>query len=265
MRLLEILSAITVLFLLGWSSAAFAEENKTEDVVMIASITPDTFTSGKELEASINLVYRLMSHESGAIRITANILVPNDDHMIASTAVKRGMGEITLKAKFVPRYWSDVVSFGVNAALLIPAGKDLRTKALSVDRVNLHVNPHDSNNSLPAVSSTYVDGIKIVSVTPDSFKEGVNQDIIVRVSYELLSREQGEISLSINGDRPATRTLIASTRVEIGKGEAEIRANFAARKIAGLPVGRLLITLSEFPRGRRSRPLAWDENTIGVD
>lgn len=248
--------------------SAIADGSGTEDVVMILDVSPDDVVSGVETETTIKIVYNLVSHESGAIRVTANALAPNGDHIIASSGIRKGAGELELKAKFVPRYWSDTVSFGVNAALLVPAGDDLRTKSLSVDRVNLHVTPHETDgveSSFPSTLSTYVDGIRIISVTPDSFVEGVPQYITVKVSYELLSREEGEISLSVNGSRPASRRPIGSKRVGIGKGVVEIQTAFAAEKIAGLPLGRLLITLSEYPRGRRSRALAWDEETFGVD
>jgi hypothetical protein len=246
---------------------AFAGRTSIEDVVMITDISPRSLTSGEEVEITVKVAYALRSNSGGAIRLTANTLEPNGDHAIASAGVREGAGEVTLTARIVPRYWSDVVRFGVNAALVVPVGDAFQTKALSVDRLNFHVAPATSPSaasSLPAVEGTYVDGIAIISVAPESFTEGVEQEIVVRIRYELLSREEGEIGLSVSDGGPARRRTIGSTRVSIGKREAEVRARFVPVKTAGLPHARLLLTLDEYPRPNVSTPLAWDEDSIEV-
>lgn len=252
----------------GGAMPVSADSVSSQDVIMIASIAPKIVASGEEVEVTIRIAYNLVSRPTGAIRITANYLEPNDDHVIASQAIESGMDELTIKAALTPRYWSPTVSFGVNAALLVSSGADLRTKALSIDRLNLQVQPPKAEKigvSVPDPVGTYVDGLSIVSVRPESFGEGVEQEIVVVVAYELLSRERGRVSLSINGEKPAVRYSVTSERVDIGKGEVTLRGMVSPQKTAGLPIGRLLVTLGEFPAGKRSVPLAWDEATIGVD
>lgn len=246
---------------------AFGDEPFIDDVVMITDISPHSVTSGDEVEVTVKVAYALRSCASGAIRLTANTLEPNGDHTIASAPVKKGLGEVTLTARIVPRYWSHVVPFGVNAALVVPFGDTFQTKALSVDRMNFKIAPAMSSGgagSLPPVYATYVDGISILSVAPESYAEGIEQEIVVRVGYELLSREEGEIGLGVSDGRPASRLMIGRTRVKIGKGEAEVHGRFVPIKTAGLPFARLLLTLDEYPRAKVSIPLGWDEGSIEV-
>lgn len=259
--------ALFVTVIGGGSAAAAAGSEGAEDVIMITGISPETLASGEEVEVEVRVAYVLHSRDAGAIRLTANLLAPNADRSFASVAVTKGTGEITIRGRIVPRYWSSSVSFGVNAALVVAEGDALQTRALSVDRANFQVNPApDGQNAgpWPAVPATYVDGATIVSISPEAFEEGVDQEIVVKVKYELLSREEGELSLSASYGSLAARRTIGSTRVKIGQGVAEIRAILLPKKTAGLPVARLLVTLDEFPRSRPSAALAWDEATITV-
>lgn len=251
--------------LLPYSRAA--EPRATQDSVMITDVSPDFLISGEETEIIVKVTYSLQSSEAGAIRLTANLLAPNGDARVASIGVKKGLGDLTLRAKIIPRYWSDVVSFGVNAALVVAVGDDLQTKALSVDRANFHIKPATKDKPAsfwPTVPNTYVDGISIISVSPDTFVEGVRQEIVVKFKYELFSREEGEVTLSVSEVNSAARKRIGSKRLQIGKGETEVRASFIPKQTEGLPVAKLLISLGEFPRGKASTPLAWDEATISV-
>ena len=114
------------------------------------------------------------------------------------------------------------------------------------------------------VEATFVDGVSILSISPDHFEAGVPQDIVVKVSYELLSREDGQISLSVSEGDSASRRRIGTQRVRIGQGETEVRARFRPVGIAGLPLARILVSLNEFPSGPVSTPLATDEDTITI-
>lgn len=251
----------------GRNVLSAAEPPANQDVIMITGVSPETLVSGEEVEITVKIAYALRGYDSGAIRLTANTLSPNGDGRVASMAVKRGEGEVEFRAKIIPRYWSDSVSFGVNAALVVAAGDALQTKAVSIDRANFRVlpaSPEKQAGVWPAPAATYVDGVSILSISPDTFTPDVEQEIVVRVKYELLSREEGEIALAASYGSLAARRHVGATRIKIGKGEAEIRARFIPRKTAGLPVGRLLITLSEFPRLKPSTPLAWDEASVTV-
>jgi len=258
---------IIAAFVAGRTVSSAVEPAATQDVIMITGISPETLVSGEEVEVTVKVAYTLRSHAAGAIRLTANILAPNGDRNIASVGVKEGVGEVTLRAKIVPRYWSDAVSFGVNAALVVAVGDALQTRALSVDRANLPVKPNPDRKSAsfwPTVPTTYVDGVSIISVSPEAFSDGVEHEIVVKVKYELLSREEGEITLGVSFGNAAVRPRIGGTRVKIGKGETEVRAIFVPKKTAGLPVAQLLIMLTEFPHDKASSALAWDEATIAV-
>jgi hypothetical protein len=265
-RRFSIALGITVGFVIG-SFLSGAEPVSNRDVIMITGVTPERVVSGEEVEVAVTIAYTLSGYDAGAIRLTANMLAPNSDHRIASVGIKKGVGEVVLRAKIVPRFWSDVVPFGVNAALVVVAGDALETKALSVDRANFQIKPASKEKPVgfwPTVPATYVDGVSIVAISPETFGEDVEQEIVVRVRYELLGREEGEIMLSASYGSLAARREIGRVRVKIGKGEAEIRAKFIPKKTAGLPVARLLITLVEFPHRKPSAPLAWDEATITV-
>lgn len=251
----------------GASDLSAAEPKRAQDLLMITEVSPELLTSGEEVDVVVKVAYELSSYESGAIRLSANILAPNGDRKIASASIKKGAGEVTLRARIVPRYWSDVVPFGVNAALVVPVGDALLTKALSLDRANFRIQKaveKKAASTFPSVATTYVDGVSIIQVSPESFSDGVKQEIVVRVKYELLSREEGEISLAASYGTLAARRTIGSTRVKIGKGEAEVRAIITPLKTGTLPLGRLLIALFEVPRGKAAIPLAWDEATISV-
>jgi hypothetical protein len=267
MHRLMIPFAIAAAIFAGWNVSFAAEPSAAQDVIMITSLSPDTLVSGEEVEITVKIAYALRGYDSGAIRLTANTLAPNGDRSVASVAVKRGEGEVVLQAKILPRYWSDSVSFGVNAALVVAAGDALQTKALSLDRANFRVRPASQEkpaNFWPTPAATYVDGVSIVSISPETFTPDVEQEIVVKVKYELLSREEGQIALAASYGSLAARRRVGAMPVKIGKGEAEIRARFIPRKTAGLPVARLLITLSETPSTRGSSPLAWDEASVAV-
>jgi len=252
------LAAFTIIFL-GYHSTNAADLPGTKDVVMIIGVSPEKVVSGEEIELAVKVAYTLQSFDSGAIRLSANVLSANGERNIASVAVKRGTGEVTLRAKTIPRYWSDVAPFGVNAALVVAAGETLLTRALSVDHANLHVQP--AIGEKPA----YVDGLSIVTISPERFSEGTEQEVVVKVRYELFSREEAQIVLAVSDGRTASRRRIGVAQVTIGRGELEVRAKFFPKKTAGLPAARLLAALSEPLGNRPSTPLAWDEATITVE
>jgi hypothetical protein len=88
---------------------------------------------------------------------------------------------------------------------------------------------------------------------------------VVRVRYELLSRDEGEVNLGNNEGMSNGYSIVGSTQVKIGRGETEVRATIVPKKTGGLPFAKIFVNLSEYPHRARWSPLANDSTTVTVE
>lgn len=241
----------------------------TGDVIFITSITPAQFTDGVETEVEVEITYDLVSEKRGVLVFGFNELGPDRLMPKARIPIQQGPGSQIIHIKVVPRYWSDTIGFKASAYIECTANEGAERWYAAADyrRLPLHRGEvsqvSNRNNSRP--DETFEDGIMIVSVSPDHFVDGKSQEVVVRVKYELLSRDKGEINVGSSDGRSNGYTIVGSARVDIGQGETEIRATIVPRKTGDLPYAKIFVNLSEFPHRPHWSPVADDSVVVAVE
>ncbi|HRE81862.1 MAG TPA: hypothetical protein PLN52_12470 [Opitutaceae bacterium] len=238
-----------------------------KDVIFIMSLTPTAVVEEEEVEMVATVTYELRSAETASIDLNFNLRSAQGMSSVDSVVVKNGKGTVTLKARLAPRLWSDTIAFKAMASLSRVDEKLMR-RMIASDEVKIPVAKSDRSTaarSTPVPEKTFENGIKIVAIAPDNLREGITTEITVTVNYELLSREEGIISLGSSAGRSTGYEIIGNTRVKMGKGTAVVTAKLVPQKTNGLPFGKIHVGLSEYPHPKRWTPLAIDALTIPVE
>ncbi len=236
-------------------------------MIFITSLTPTAVTEEEEIEIVATVSYDLKSAETAVIDLNFNLRSPQGMSSMASAVVKNGSGTVTLKARLTPRLWSDTISFKAMASLA-RVDEQLMRRMIASDEVKIPVAKSGRTGaarSTPEVEKIFENGIRIVSIAPDTFQEGVSTEIAVTVDYELLSREEGIISLGSNAGRPTGYVIIGKASVKMGKGTTVLKAKLVPKKTNELPFGKIHVGLSEYPHPKRWSPLAVDSLTVAVE
>ena len=120
-----------------------------------------------------------------------------------------------------------------------------------------------------------VDGVRIIEVLPSRLVVGEEQDVYVRVRYELRSLEQANLSLSFNTHDSARYRQYAREVVATGAGEVVLSARIVPRDWGEFVFFQAAVSLGEIvpppprppagtpPEKRAGRPaLAFDHAPI---
>lgn len=238
------------------------------DTILIVAISPEQFEDGKEATVEVTVAYDLTSFDEAVIELTANHLMAQGFSSIGNLRIKRGSGTTKVTGRFVSRYWTSNAPARLGASIIGSADPLVDRRILASDRIRIRLarRPHppetDPTNPNPAV--VYDDSIAITSVAPEILSEGEETEVTVTVAYELLSREQGEINLGINAGSGNSYTIIGSTLIKIGTGEAVVRARVVPQRTGKLPFAKIFVNLSEYPHRKSWSPLAEDSHPLEV-
>lgn len=245
-----------------------AQVPQSSDVVFLARVSPTSLLDGEESSITVTVYYRLESQDSAVLELSTNSIVPRGMSGVDAKPIKRGTGEVTFETRITPRIWTTFHPFAISAGIRCQSADKTKIWLSAVDERKLQVDVNATprgGSAQPPPEQVFEDGIIITSVSPEVFKEGLEQEITVRVRYELLARASGEINLGSNEGRANGYRIVGSKVVEIGSGEAEIRAKIVAAKTRGLPFCRIHVNLSEYPHRKEWVPLATDVFCVPVE
>jgi hypothetical protein len=238
--------------------------------VLIVGMTPAALVDGVETEVEVTVAYEFSSHDRGLLEICSNHLRAQSMVPFASQELGRGTGTVTLKGKLTPRFWNNQVPAKISAMLVVAEGALTQRKSVASDQkkltLSLRPGAPETQPKNPNPRDVYEDGIRIKSISPETFVADQPVELTVVVSYELLSREEGELGLGFSrGSAPGYSVSSQSkARVKIGKGEVTLRAMVTPRRTGSLPFGKVHVNLVEFPRRERTSVLASDAETVEV-
>jgi len=254
---------------LGTIASLAQPASSPKDALLIVAVSPASFQDGKETQIEVTVAYDLTSHDEAVINLGSNELRAQSFGSVAYTRVKRGSGTTTISGKLVPRYWTSNAPAKI-AVHLMPTGDDspIQRRALASDETRISVvrraQPSESYRENPNPDVLYEDTISIKSISPGKLVEGQKTEIAVTISYELLSREEGQINLGYNRGAGNGYRIIGNTRIQIGSGETVLRANIVPARTGNLPFAKIFVNLSEYPHRKSWSPLAGDSHTIEV-
>lgn len=238
------------------------------NAVLIVAMTPATLVDGVETEVEVTVAYELGSHDKGLVELTSNALRAQSMSPFASQPVSKGSGTITIKGRLTPRHWNNVTPAKLGAFLVVSDGELTKRTAAASDqkRLTLALRPGASETQPknPNPRDVYEDGLRIKSISPESFVAGQRVEITVVVAYELLSREEAEIGVGFTRGVGPGHTIATRTRVEIGKGELTLRGWVTPQRTGSLPFGKVHVNMVEYPRRERTAVLASDAETVEV-
>lgn len=258
---------LLTLVLLG-NVASFAQPRPgPQDTILIVGVAPDTFEDGKEAVVEVAVAYDLTSFDQAAIELTANELRAQGFSPVGSTRVQRGTGTVTITGKLTPRYWTSSTPAKIGANLVGADDALAPRKIVAHDdtRITVARRPQpDSDPVNPNPADVYDDNVVIKSISPEILTEGQETTVTVTVAYELLSREAGQINLGFNAGRGNGYTIISSTVIKIGQGEAVLRADLVPVRTGKLPFAKIFVNLSEYPHRPVWSPLAVDSRAVEV-
>jgi len=117
-----------------------------------------------------------------------------------------------------------------------------------------------------AATEVFVDGVRIVSITPSPLQEGERQEVEITLEYELVSRSAGRIYIGFNTDTPKGFTLVPNVEaaVERGKGRVVLKAKVVPRYWGDLTFFQAFANLSEDPHPKTWTPLATDSVPVEI-
>jgi hypothetical protein len=238
------------------------------DALMIVGISPNTFVDGEEAVVEVSVAYELVSADLAAVNVLSNELNAQAYSPFADARIRKGSGVIKLTGKIVPRYWTAGAPAKLSAHIVVADDALSPRRLVGVDEVRLAVakraGPSETAVKNPNPSVVYEDTIMIKSVMPEDFVEGQETEVVVTVTYELFSREEGEINLGANEGRGNGYSIIGTTRIKMGAGEAVLRARLKPMRTGSLPFAKIFVNLSEYPHRQHWQPLANDSHAVGV-
>jgi hypothetical protein len=269
---MRFLTAVASLLLFGVSliraQAPSAPPAAAKDTVMVVGMSPASFVDGVETEVEVKVAFELDAQPEGVIEIGANTLTARGFSSFASQRVVRGSDIVTLRGKFTPRFWTANIVPRLSAMLVVPGEELTQRKVMASDNkaitVTLRPNPSETYAVNPNPSVVREDGLRIKSITPDRFVEGQPVIVEVVVSYELVSREAGEINLGFSQGRANAYSSSVKQQVSAGQGEIVIRGRVVPKRTGNLPFMKIHVNMAEFPRRPRFTPLASDAETVEV-
>jgi hypothetical protein len=236
--------------------------------VLIVSVLPETLVDGVESDIEVTIAYELTSSDKALVELTANTMRAQSMSPFASQLVPKGSGTVTIKGKLTARHWNTVAPARLGAFLVVMDSERMQRSALANDQrrlaLALRSGAPETQATNPNPSVVYEDAIRIKSISPATFMAGRRVEITVVVSYELLSREEGEIGLGFSRGVATGHTIASKTRVPIGKGETTLKAWVTPQRTGSLPFGKVHVTLVEYPHRQRYSPLANDAETVEV-
>lgn len=258
------------------------------DGVRILEVLPSRLIVGKEQQVYVRVRYDLESLDKGLLVLCFNTHEGAEFRHYAQESVEKGRGEIVLNARVTPRDWGELVFFEAFVLLSGPLKKN--SPSLAVDHVPISLikgsliestvtsktaervaratptaaTPHasDPNGKMdrsvaapsPARPLGRVDGVRIVEVLPSRLIVGKEQEVFVRVHYDLKSLDTGLIMLFFNTSEGAKFRDYAQEAVEKGKGEIVLSARVTPRDWSDVGLFQALVSLG----APRSRALAVD-------
>lgn len=235
---------------------------------MIVGVMPATLTDGVETDVEVTVAYELDAQAEALLEIGSNSLSPRGFSPFGSQRITKGAGTITVRGKLTPRFWTNNIVPKISAFLVVPGDQVTQRKVAASDQVAIAValrpGAAESQPVNPNPSIVYEDGLRIKSVNPVHFVAGQAADVEVVVSYELLSRETGEVSLLCTQGRPNGYVLLTKQQVSAGKGEVVLRGRVQAQRTGSLPFMKIQVNMSEFPRRPRTSMLGSDSETVEV-
>lgn len=239
------------------------------DAILIVGISPETFVDAQETEVTVTIAYHLDSSDEGVIDLSSNELQANGFSPFAHHRVQKGSGTVSLTGKMMPRYWTPSVPAKIHVSLRSStADPVIQRRPLASDDMTIAVarpdRPPEKHPENPNPSEVYADTISIKSVTPVKMREGQETLVTVIVTYELLSREEGQINLGYNEGRGNGYRIIGSTLIKIGQGEATLQAKILPAKTGPLPFSKVFVNLSEYPHRQSWSPLAGDSQVVEI-
>ena len=240
---------------------------EAKELVFIVAVSPTSFVDGVQTEVEVTVAYDLQAKPEALIEIGSNTTRPHAFSPFASQRVEQGSGTIIVRGKFTPRFWTSNVVPRISAHLVVSGEQVTQRKSLASDQkafaLALRPNPSATYSVNPSPSVVYEDGLRIKSIRPAQLVEGQPVDIEVVVSYELLSREVGEMTLGFSS-RPNAYAAVDRQQVKIGKGEIVLRGRVVPRRTGSLPFAKLQVSLLEFPKRLPSAVLALEAETVEV-
>lgn len=252
----------------GKAQPATPSNSGPRNAVMIVSMTPETVVDGVETEIEVTVAYELNSHDKALVELTSNAMRAQSMSPFASQPVSKGSGTVTIKGKVTARHWNGTVPTRLGAFLVTMDNERMQRVALANDLTRLGVTLRpgapETQATNPNPRDIYEDGIRIKSISPNTFVAGQRVEITVVVSYELLSREEGEIGLGFSRGVAPGYSITSRTRVPIGKGEATLKGWVTPQRTGSLPFGKVHVNLVEYPHRERFSPLANDSETVEV-
>lgn len=154
--------------------------------------------------------------------------------------------------------------------LVVAEGALTQRKSVASDQkklvLTLRPGAPETQPKNPNPRDVYEDGIRIKSISPDTFVADQPVEITVVVSYELLSREEAELGVGFSRGFASGYSIgsRSKTVVKIGKGELTLRALVTPRRTGSLPFGKVHVNMIEFPHRERTSVLASDAETVEV-
>jgi hypothetical protein len=232
-------------------------------------VNPSELKDGVEADVEVKIAYDLNSQDSAIIRISVNDFAPDMGPTIGSAKIRKGRGSVVIPIRIKPRIWSSSVPFRVAAVISCIADEGAKQWISATDTAPLSVLPAEQADKAQLAKvrpkETFIDGVKILKVTPEKLKADVEQDVVVSVQYDLLSRDKGEINLGLSGGMGNGYEIITSKVIEIGQGTVELRAKVIPKKLRNLPIDRISVNLSEYPHSTPWVPLAGDTITVELE
>jgi hypothetical protein len=240
----------------------------SKDAVFIVAMAPESLVDGIETEVELTVAYELTSKPEAIIELAANNLRPQSASPFTSQRVTQGSGTVTVRGKLTPRFWTDNIVPRVTALLVVPGVELTQRKAVASDNkavlVTLRPNPSETYTVNPNPSVVHEDGVRIKSITPDRFVDGQAVELEVVVSYDLRSRETGELTLNLSRGVANSYTSVIKLEVKASNREAVLRGRVVPKRTGTLPFAKIQVNLFELPRRTRSIPLANDSETVEV-
>jgi hypothetical protein len=240
----------------------------TRNAVLIVAISPEIMVDGVETEVEVTVAYELNSHDKGLVELTSNALRSQSMSPFASQPVAKGSGTISIKGKLTPRFWNEIAPAKVGAFLVVSDGELTKRTAAASDQTRVTLTPRsgapETQAKNPNPRHVYEDALRIKSISPDTFVAGQRVEVTVVISYELLSREAGEIGLGFSRGLSPGYSVASHTRVQSGKGELTLKGWVTPQRTGTLPFGKVHVNLVEYPRRERTAVLANDAETVEV-
>lgn len=238
------------------------------NAIFIVRVSPEAVIDGVETELEVTVAYELNSHDEGLIELTSNSLRARSMSPFASHQISKGTGTLTLKGNLTAREWSSLSPARLGTFLVVSDGELTRRKISAIDETRLTTLPRpgapEDQPTNPNPRDIYEDGIQIKSVTPDTFVAGERTEVTVTVSYELLSREAGEIAVGFSRGKGPGYSVTGKAQVTAGKGDIMLKAWVTPQHTGSLPFGKIHVNLAEYPHRARFSPLASDSATVEV-